>query len=145
MHWSRHLSILFCDNQLIITLRQDFQLSSISTITKMTYKRKQLFSRSSFSSLAMIISHMYNFGVGRYYDANIFFNNICKLYSPYLRCSRSASEECVYSTLSWNDCHKTYKSRKSRGIVGIPPFSDGQVEGFQNCQSWWGCQSCSFK
>ena len=51
----------------------------------MTYKRKQLFSRSSFSSLAMIISDMYNFGVGRYYDALtfssiIFVNCILHIY-----------------------------------------------------------------
>ena len=45
--------------------RQDFQLPSISTITKVTSKRKQLYSHSSFSSLAMIISNMHNFGVER--------------------------------------------------------------------------------
>ena len=45
--------------------RQDFQLPSISTITKVTSKRKQLYSHSSFSSLAMIISNMHNFGVDR--------------------------------------------------------------------------------
>ena len=46
-------------------LRQEFQLPSIYTITKMTSKRKQLYSRSLFSSLAMIISDIYNIGVKR--------------------------------------------------------------------------------
>ena len=41
MVWFWHLSFLLCHNQIIIVLRQDFQLSSISTITKMTSKRKQ--------------------------------------------------------------------------------------------------------
>ena len=38
---------------------------------------------------------------------------------------RSASEECVYSSLIWTDCQKTYKSRKSRDIVGTPPLQMG--------------------
>ena len=54
-------------------LRQDFQLASISTLTKMTCKRKQLYSRSLFSSSAMIISDMcINFGVGRFIEMQTF-------------------------------------------------------------------------
>ena len=85
MHWFQHLRF-FCHNQHVIILRQDFQLPSISTITKMIFKQKQLYSHSSFSSLPMSISDMYNFGVGRYNDADIFFNNFCKLFSPRLHC-----------------------------------------------------------
>ena len=47
------LSISFYHNQLTIIYRQDFQLPSISTITKMTSKRRQLYRSSSFSNLAM--------------------------------------------------------------------------------------------
>ena len=52
----------------------------------MKSKRKQLFGHSSFSSLAVIISDMYNFRVGHYHDAIIFFNNSCKLYFQRLCC-----------------------------------------------------------
>ena len=41
--------------------------------------------RSPFSNLAIIISDMYNFNVGRYRAiivASNFFNNFCKFYSP---------------------------------------------------------------
>ena len=63
-------------------LRQDFQLPSISTMTKMTSKQKQFYN-SSFSSLAMIISDMCNFGFERFMMMQTFS---CKLYSPRLRC-----------------------------------------------------------
>ena len=45
------LGILFCHNELIMILRQDFQLPNI---IKMASERKQLYSRSSFSSLARL-------------------------------------------------------------------------------------------
>ena len=45
------MGILFCHNELIMILRQDFQLPNI---IKMTSERKQLYSRSSFSSLARL-------------------------------------------------------------------------------------------
>ena len=94
---------VFCSVTMII-YSLDFQLPSISTITNKN-KSKQLYSISLFSSLAMIISDA-NLGVRRYHDANIFFINFCKLYFLCLCCSRSASAECVYSNLAWNDCHK---------------------------------------
>ena len=76
-------------------LRQNFQLPSISTITKRTSKQKQLCYLFSFSTLAMVISNVYNFGVGRYH-----------VFSMFLCCSRCASEKCVYSNLTWNDCQR---------------------------------------
>ena len=38
------------------------------------------------SKVAIIISDMYNFGVGCYHDANIFPSNLSVLSSPRLRC-----------------------------------------------------------
>ena len=67
-------------------LRQDFQLPTISTLTKMTCKQKQLYNRSLFSSSAMIISDMcINFGVGRFikmqtFSSIIFENCILHVY-----------------------------------------------------------------
>ena len=74
-------SILLCYNH----LRQDFQLTSISTVTKMTSKRKQLYSRSSFSSLAMIIFDLYNLVFGvimmQTFPSIIFVNCVLHVYA----------------------------------------------------------------
>ena len=63
-----------------------------------------MYSHSSFSSLAMNISDMYNFGVGHHHDADILFSNFCKLYSPRLRCwlelGNFRFEDCEISSFS---------------------------------------------